>query len=288
MMRVALLPGDGVGPEVIGAARGVLEALGGLDVFEAPTPAACRGADAVLAGPFASGSAVAELERALTLFARLRPARPLRGLAERSPLGPERAAAMDVLVVSGSGAPASLAAVAATAARRRRGHVTWCGPFAPGLAAHDNVVCEPATAEALAGRLASAPVQLDVILCPAAIAGVLAAVADALTGVPEVQAQAWVGPGPGVFSPAHGPEPRARGRPASSPVGTLLAAALMLRHGLGLEEPARRLERALDTALAAGLRTPELAAGEPGERPANTLALVSHVLAALRPAPVSA
>lgn len=280
--RVVLIPGDGVGPEVVGAAQSALDALGGLDVSEAASPADCRDADAILAGPFADDDTEAELARELRLFAHLRPARPLRGLTARSPLTDDRVAAMDVMLVSGDGPPDALARIAAAAARHRRGHVTWHGPFSEALEAHDDVVAEPATVEALAARLVGAPAQLDVVLCPPSVADVLAPVASTLTGVPTVQARALVGAGPGVFAPAHGPEPRVAGRPAVSPLGALRATALLLRHGLELDEPARRLERALDATLASGLRTPEIAAGEPGERPANTLALVSHLLSHLR------
>jgi 3-isopropylmalate dehydrogenase len=38
----------------------------------------------------------------------------------------------------------------------------------------------------------------------------------------------------------------------------ILSAALMLRHGLGLEQPARAIESAVEKALADGLRTPDL------------------------------
>jgi 3-isopropylmalate dehydrogenase len=37
-----------------------------------------------------------------------------------------------------------------------------------------------------------------------------------------------------------------------------LSAALMLRHGLGLESEAAAVESAVDSALAGGLRTPDL------------------------------
>jgi 3-isopropylmalate dehydrogenase len=296
--RIALLPGDGVGPEVMGAAGRVLEALGDLDVsvhecgpsLSPATLAACRAADAVLLGPLTeeSGGARSVLAWELGLFAALRAARPLRGLAARSPLTPERVAAMDVMVVAGESDPEPLVRAAFDAARRRRGHVTWQGPFEAAVervaSEHDDVACEPATVDALASRLVAAPAQLDVILCEREPARVLAQVAVTLTGVPAAQACALVGAGPGVFSPVHGPAPRVAGRPAPSPLGALLAAALLLRHGLGLDAAARRVERAVDATIAGGLRTPELVAGEAGERAANTFALTAHVLAHLRPA----
>lgn len=101
---VAFVPGDGIGPEVLGAARGVLEATGlslefvevevGVGPFRrtgrsVPPDAlqACRDADAVLFGatttpPGLAGyrSAILTLRQELDLFANLRPARSVPGL----------------------------------------------------------------------------------------------------------------------------------------------------------------------------------------------------------------
>ena len=101
MLRVACLPGDGIGPEVTSVAIDVLRALpleveveehsfgGGAILAEGtplpePTLAACRAADAVVLGavglPELEGAAVRpeqgliELRRALDVYANLRPA----------------------------------------------------------------------------------------------------------------------------------------------------------------------------------------------------------------------
>src|SRR5881628_1123826 len=102
MLRIASLPGDGIGPEVCGAAVRVLDALpidvaveehpfGGHAIHEhgnplpAETLAACRAADAVLLGavglPEFDGAAVRpeqgliRLRGELDVYANLRPAR---------------------------------------------------------------------------------------------------------------------------------------------------------------------------------------------------------------------
>lgn len=125
--RVVLLPGDGVGPEVLEAAASVLEAarvpvtleihaFGGaaIDRYREPLPpetlAACENADAILlgavGGPKWDGaevrpeSGLLALRKKLGLFANLRPVRPLPCVAERSsPLKPELLAGVDLLVV---------------------------------------------------------------------------------------------------------------------------------------------------------------------------------------------
>ena len=130
--RIALLPGDGIGPEVTSAAVAVLEHVGrshghafslttsriggsALDAGEAPLPAAtlesARGADAVLLGAVGdprfdhlppSGrpeSALLALRKALGVYANLRPARCFSGLEDAGPLKPEVLRGTDLIVV---------------------------------------------------------------------------------------------------------------------------------------------------------------------------------------------
>lgn len=130
--RIVLLPGDGIGPEVVEAARQVLEAVAqsGVHSFQMQeiliggcaidargtalpedTLQACRQADAVLLGAVGGpkwddpGAAVRPeqgllgLRKQLDLFANLRPVLPHPALLEASPLRPERLAGVDLLVV---------------------------------------------------------------------------------------------------------------------------------------------------------------------------------------------
>ncbi len=132
VLNIALLPGDGIGPEVTEAAIGVLRAVAettGLDVrtsahpvggagYEAcgePLPeatlAACREADAVLlgavGGPRWDGvpydkrpeAGLLALRQALGVFANLRPVAVSDALADSSPLRAERVRGTDLLVV---------------------------------------------------------------------------------------------------------------------------------------------------------------------------------------------
>src|SRR5690606_33960414 len=62
----------------------------------------------------------------------------------------------------------------------------------------------------------------------------------------------------GLYEPIHGSAPDIAGRGLANPVGTILSAAMLLRHSLGLEEEAAAVERAVDAALAAGARTADL------------------------------
>jgi 3-isopropylmalate dehydrogenase len=127
-MKVAVLPGDGIGPEIIAQAKRVLLRLGlALEMEEAPVggagyeasgdplPAAtlklAKEADAVLFGavgdPRYDGlerakrpeQAILGLRRELGLFANLRPARVHAELAGASALKPEVVAGLDILIV---------------------------------------------------------------------------------------------------------------------------------------------------------------------------------------------
>ena len=64
--------------------------------------------------------------------------------------------------------------------------------------------------------------------------------------------------GPGLFEPVHGSAPDIAGTGVANPLAMFLSAALMLRHGLGMEDEAAALESAVDRALDDGLRTPDL------------------------------
>jgi 3-isopropylmalate dehydrogenase len=63
---------------------------------------------------------------------------------------------------------------------------------------------------------------------------------------------------PGLFEPVHGSAPDIAGRGIANPLAMFLSGALLLRHGLAMHEEAAALESAVDRALAAGLRTPDL------------------------------
>ncbi len=130
--RIALLEGDGIGPEVTGQAERVLEAVGGRfglsftierapvggqaiethgDPLPASTLALCRRADAVLLGAVGGpqGSrpdvdprpeqGLLRLRSELGLFANLRPLKPAPALRDFSPLRPEVVQGVDIMVV---------------------------------------------------------------------------------------------------------------------------------------------------------------------------------------------
>lgn len=130
--RIVVLPGDGIGPEVIHAALQVLKMVAGrfghsftfeerliggcaIDregtALSDETVAACQSSDAVLLGavggpkwddPLAAvrpEQGLLRLRKELGVFANLRPVRPHPALVDVSPLRPEKLAGVDMLVV---------------------------------------------------------------------------------------------------------------------------------------------------------------------------------------------
>ena len=74
----------------------------------------------------------------------------------------------------------------------------------------------------------------------------------------------------GIYEPIHGSAPDIAGRGIANPYATLLSAALLLRHSLGLETEAAAIEAAVSSALDAKVFTADLAG--PGQAVSTTQA----------------
>ena len=62
----------------------------------------------------------------------------------------------------------------------------------------------------------------------------------------------------GLYEPIHGSAPDIAGQDKANPIGTILSAAMLLRHSLGREDAAGAIEAAVGAALDAGVRTVDL------------------------------
>ena len=119
-------------------------------------------------------------------------------------------------------------------------------------------------------QLISAPRDFDTILTENMFGDILSDEAAMLTGSIGMLPSASLGGdggspdgstgagGPGLFEPVHGSAPDIAGRGIANPLAMFLSAAMMLRHGLGLAGEAAAVESAVERALDAGLRTPDL------------------------------
>jgi 3-isopropylmalate dehydrogenase len=345
--RIALLPGDGIGPEIGAAATQVLRALADFEIREYPIGGtsidehgtaltdevleACRAADAVLlcavGGPKWDTTdpekprpeqGLLGLRKGLGLFANLRPVRPSEALLEASPLRRERIEGTNLLVVreltggiyfgeSGRDGDRAhddcaytveeierIARVAFEAAGERRGRLTsvdkanvletsrlWRETVTRLAPEYEEIELDHLLVDNAAMQLVSRPADFDVIVTENLFGDILSDEAAMLTGSLGMLPSASLGEeGTGLFEPSHGSAPDIAGTGKANPLATLLSVGMMLKYGLGMHEEADRLERAVDSALEEGLRTPDLAGGE-GTREVGTEEMTEAVLRSL-------
>ena len=233
------------------------------------------------------------LRKGLGLFANLRPIRPSPALLDSSPLRRERIEGTDLLVVreltggiyfgdrgrDGDSAYDTcvysveeierISEVAFKFARRKVTSVDkanvletsrlWREVVTRMAADHDGVELDHLLVDNAAMQLVSSPSQFDVILTENMFGDILSDQAAMLTGSIGMLPSASVGAGgPGVFEPVHGSAPDIAGTGKANPLAMFGSAAMMLRYGLDMEAEAAGLESAIDIALEAGLRTPDL------------------------------
>ena len=122
-----------------------------------------------------------------------------------------------------------------------------------------NIELEHLLVDNAAMKLIAAPRHFEVILTENMFGDILSDEAAMLTGSIGMLPSASLGDQkPGLFEPVHGSAPDIAGTGAANPLAMFLSAALMLRHGLGMETQAASVESAVERALAEGLRTPDL------------------------------
>jgi 3-isopropylmalate dehydrogenase len=64
--------------------------------------------------------------------------------------------------------------------------------------------------------------------------------------------------GKGLYEPSHGSAPDIAGKNVANPLATILSLAMMMRYTFGQEATALRIENAIKTVLAQGLRTADI------------------------------
>ena len=335
-MKIAILPGDGIGPEIMAEARKVLAALElpGLTVWEAdvggvgyrrhghPLPPEtlemAKAADAVLFGAVGDPScdslerhlrpeqAILGLRQALGLFANLRPATMFPGLEDLSALRPEIAREIDLLIVRelngdvyfGEKAIRTLddgrrqgfdfmsyaedevrriAHVGFKAAQGRRGRLCsvdkanvletsqlWRDVVIEVAAEYPDVELSHMYVDNAAMQLVRNPGQFDVIVTGNLFGDILSDQASMCVGSIGLLASASLGETQtefgtkGLYEPIHGSAPDIAGQGTANPMATILSLAMLLRHSLGREEDAARVEAAVARTLADGIKGADL------------------------------
>ena len=115
--------------------------------------------------------------------------------------------------------------------------------------------------DSMAMHLIRKPASFDVILTENMFGDILTDEASMLAGSLGLLPSASLGAGKlGLYEPIHGSAPDIAGKGIANPYGTILSAAMLLRHSLDLHEEALTVERAVQQAIAEGVRTADIAA----------------------------
>ena len=338
--RIVLLPGDGIGPEVVAQGERVLAAvaarfghefefdtrtIGGRAIDESgePLPAntleACRESQAILLGAVGGPQwddpsaetrpeqGLLQLRKELELFANLRPITAHSQLVDASPLKREIVEGVDILFVreltggiyfgdsgrrDGAGGEAAysemvyqvaeverVVRLAGEAARQRDGRLTsvdkanvlevsrlW-RQVAERVVREEfsDLEYEVVLVDAMAMHLISRPRDFDVVVTGNMFGDILTDEGSMLPGslglLPSASIGGWSGAG--LYEPIHGSAPDLAGQDVANPLATVLAAAMLLRYSLALDEEAAAVETAVNEVLDLGHRTADIAVGGP-------------------------
>jgi 3-isopropylmalate dehydrogenase len=111
-------------------------------------------------------------------------------------------------------------------------------------------------------RLLRDPQSFDTVVTTNMFGDILTDEASMLAGSLGLLPSASLGAGTlGVYEPIHGSAPDIAGRGVANPYATMLSAAMLLRHSLGLHEESAALEKAVAASISAGVRTADIASG---------------------------
>jgi 3-isopropylmalate dehydrogenase len=142
-------------------------------------------------------------------------------------------------------------------------------------------------ADALGMQLVRWPKQFDVIVTDNLFGDVLSDVAAMLTGSLGMLPSASLGDTSektgnrrALYEPVHGSAPDIAGKGVANPIAMIGSFCMALRYSFGLEDAAARLETAISSVLARGLRTPDIAAH--GFQVVSTDAMGDAILSTLR------
>jgi 3-isopropylmalate dehydrogenase len=131
--------------------------------------------------------------------------------------------------------------------------------------------------DSAAMALVSRPTSFDVLLTENMFGDILSDQAGAIVGSIGMLGSASLGGPVGLYEPVHGSAPDIAGKGIANPLGAILSAAMMLRHSFKLTVEAACIEQAVQSVLAAGYRSADLAS--PGHAVLSTAEMGAKVAA---------
>ena len=106
------------------------------------------------------------------------------------------------------------------------------------------------------------PSQFDVIVTENMFGDILSDEASMITGsIGMIPSSSLGATACGLYEPIHGSAPDIAGQDVANPIGTVLAAAMMLRYSFDMAQEADCIEAAVDAVLSKGYRTADIASG---------------------------
>jgi 3-isopropylmalate dehydrogenase len=129
-------------------------------------------------------------------------------------------------------------------------------------------------------QLVKAPKKFDVVVTGNMFGDILSDAAAMLTGsIGMLPSASLNDKKQGLYEPSHGSAPDIAGKGIANPLATILSAAMMLRFSLNQPAAADRIETAVKSVLAQGLRTPDIYSA--GTTKVSTVEMGDAVLKAL-------
>lgn len=332
--NIAVIPGDGIGPEIVHEAMGVLDAIavrfnhrfvytkvdmGGcaIDKWGCPLPnemlALCLSSDSVLLGAVGGEKwnalpgemrpekGLLKLRAAMGVYSNNRPAKIWPQLASASPLKESIVEqGIDFIIVreliggiyfgkhqtkAESGETVAIDELKYTekeierigrigfeTARKRRKHLCsveksnvldssrlWKKVMHRLSREYPDVTLCDMLVDNCAMQIVKNPAQFDVIVTENMFGDILSDEASMITGSIGMIPSSSLGDSTcGLYEPIHGSAPDIAGRDIANPIGTILAAAMMLRFSFDMGEEADCIERAVSKVLDRGYRTADI------------------------------
>ncbi len=328
--RIAVIRGDGIGPEIVAQAMRVLDRVAALyghsfeyidvdmggcaiDRWGDPLPAdmlkRCVESDSVLLGavggpkwndvpgPMRPEKGLLRLRAGMGVYSNNRPARIWPQLADASPLrqsivdkgidfiivreliggiyfGEHRTegdTAIDVLRYSRAEIE-RIGRIGFETARRRRGRLCsveksnvldssrlWKQVMHELAHEYPDVALSDMLVDNCAMQIVKDPSQFDVIVTENMFGDILSDEASMITGsIGMIPSSSLGASACGLYEPIHGSAPDIAGQDIANPIGTILAAAMMLRFSFDLPREANAIEAAVSAFLDAGYRTADI------------------------------
>ena len=329
--NIAVLPGDGIGPEVTNQAIKVLNAIAerfghsfnytegligavAIDETSNPFPEAtekiCNEADAILFGAIGDPKydndpsakvrpeqGLLKMRKNLGLFANIRPVTTYDQLADISPLKNEIIKGVDFVVFreltsgiyfgergrSEDGETAfdtctyaayeieRVAKLAFEAAQKRNKRLTlvdkanvldtsrlWREKVTALASNYPDVKLDFMFVDNAAMKIIQNPKHFDVVVTENMFGDIITDEASVLSGSLGMLPSASVGTGVSLFEPIHGSYPEVAGQGKANPLAAILSAAMLLNYSFGLLEESKVIEKAVESAISAGVCTEDL------------------------------